>query len=180
MCFGKWIQWWKTKRKMSMKRIGKRKMKGWGQRIFAPDEIQSTVSIYRVLVHGIIISEADLRGLSTAFLHLQYNYSTYLYFTDNFFSIFMLCTVIIHRLAKWFLISKRRFLWQCFELISLVFIRHESSLCFVRFVCHLRPKFDSDKRIWFWRKYLIIIWKIVQVCSCVLLWENGKLFHELC
>ncbi len=67
-------------------------MKGWGQRIFAPDEIQSTVSIYRVLVHGIIISEADLRGLSTAFLHLQYNYSTYLYFTEIFF--LYLCCVL--------------------------------------------------------------------------------------
>lgn len=51
-------------------------MKGWGQRTFAPEEIQSTVAIYRVFVHGRIISEAGLRGSSAAFLHLQYNYST--------------------------------------------------------------------------------------------------------
>ncbi len=35
-------------------------MKGWCQRTFVPDEIQSTVVIYGVLVHGISISEAGL------------------------------------------------------------------------------------------------------------------------
>ncbi len=59
-------------------------MKGWCQRLFVPDEIQSTI-VDHVLVHGMSMREAgqkaDLQGFYTSYyytsiLYIQYNYST--------------------------------------------------------------------------------------------------------